>query len=164
MLTGFADENGFVREVSIVDPLPVTNGWTGGRKVSQTIAFDGGAGSGAVGTVALFTVTGNVTLRMVAYCTEDLVSGGGGTCEVGCTGNTNGIIAQTTATAIDDGEVWFSNTPVSGLTATTNIGQYLIVDGADIILTVGTGDVTDGTIVFDCYWTPMDSTSSVVAA
>ncbi len=163
MLAGFSDESGFVREVSYSDPMPV-QAWPGGRKVSKTVEFDGAAGSGAVGTVALFTVTGNVAFRILAYCTEDLVSGGGGTCEVGVAGNTPGLIAQTTATAIDNGEIWYNNTPVAGVTAVTNIAQYVIANGADIILTVGTGDVTDGTITFDLYFTPLSSTGTVVAA
>lgn len=162
-LMGFSDENGLVREVSVFDPMP-TASWPGGRKISKTVAFTGAAGLGAVGTVNLFTVTGNIAFRLVAYCTEDLVSAGGGTAEVGVASNTAAIIAQTTGTAIDNGEIWYNATPVAGVTATSNFAQFTIVNGSDIILTVGTANITDGTIVFDLYWSPLDATSAVAAA
>ena len=41
--------------------------------VRKTITFTGGAGAGAVGTVALFTCTGWVNVALIGgFCTTDL--------------------------------------------------------------------------------------------
>ena len=53
-------------------------------RVSKTAAFTAGAGTGNVGTFALFTVTGSVIVRIVAECTETVVEGVGHLC--GCAG------------------------------------------------------------------------------
>lgn len=162
-LMGFSDENGYVREVSVFDPMPVAT-WPGGRGVYKTVALDGSSGNGTTGAINLFTVTGNMVVRLVAYCTEDLVSAGGGTIEVGVASNTAGIIAQTTATNLDNNEIWYNATPVAGVTNITNIAQFVVVNGADIILTIGTATITDGTIQFALYFQPLDATSAAVAA
>lgn len=127
----------------------------------KQVTFTGAAGLGAVGTVALFTVTGRVEYTLVPSCSESLVSAGGGTVEVGIAGNTAAIIAQTTATEIDTGEVWVDNAPA---TVEATPGKKVIAGGQDIILTVGTADVTDGTLDFDIIWRPLSVDGSVVAA
>jgi len=162
-LITFADESGLMREVSVNDPLPVTE-WVGGRKATKTIAFTGAAGLGAVGTISLFTVTGSATFRIVAYCTENLASAGGGTLALGTAGNPTGFNPTTTATDIDNGDLWFDGTPINGITETASFVPFVVVNGSDLILTVGTADITDGTMVFDIYWSPFSSDSSVVAA
>lgn len=115
------------------------------RRLRKTITFDGTAGKGAQGVVSLFTVT-NGAIRVEsfsAYCRTNL-AGASATVEVGATGATAGLIAQTTATDIDAGEVWSDSTPDAG------IGAAVIdkVVGADIKITVATADVTAGVIDF----------------
>lgn len=158
----FTDESGLPREVSYEAPLPVTTSY-GGRLATKTVAFTGAAGLGAVGTVNLFTVTGNVFMKIFGVCTENLAAAGG-TIEVGTANNTAALIAQTTSTAIDANEIWYNNTPVAEVTASSNITEKLVANGADVIATIATNDITDGTIVFYCYWEPLTSTGSVVAA
>jgi len=128
----------------------------------KTIVFDGGAGSGAVGTVALYTVTGAVLLRLVCICTEALVEGvGGGTVEVGIVGATANLIAQTTSTNIIAGEVWHDNAPDSEIEDISVMVGRVIGDGNDIILTVGAQDVTDGTLALAAFWTPITAGATV---
>lgn len=155
--------NDSVKEVSDANPFPVRTVW--GNEVTKTVAFDGTSGNGAIGTVALFTITGEVMYRLVAYCTEDL-AGATATISVGTTGNTAVNIAVTTATNIDSGEIWYNATPVVG-TATvteTNLPYFLNVNGNDIFATIATANITDGTVVFKLYYTPLNSSSTVVAA
>jgi hypothetical protein len=133
-------------------------------KVLKEVAFDGGAGSGAVGTVALFTVTGAVWVHVVGICSEDLTEAAPtATVEVGTAASTAALIAQTNATDIDDGEVWFDASPAQ-IEVLTGVGGAFIAGGDDIILTVGARNVDDGTITFACFWTPLTAGSNVVAA
>jgi hypothetical protein len=134
-------------------------------RVSKTAAFTAGAGTGDVGTFALFTVTGQVIVKIVAVCTETVVEGvGGGTVEVGITGDTATIIAQTTSTNLDVNEIWHDATPDADIEALSVMSEFIIVNGGDIFITIAGQDVTDGTVVFHCFWTPLDSTGLVVAA
>ena len=111
--------------------------------------------------IPLFTVTGAAITLTIAVCTENLA--GGGTVEVGTTANPASIIAQTAAANIDIGEVWVDATP-NVLECWTTAWGCMIGDGADIELLPRTDDVTDGTLVFTCFWTPLTDTGNVTAA
>lgn len=142
------------------------------RHVRKTVAFSGAAGNGQVGTVDVFTVTGVVWAnRLTAVCTENLVSAGGGTLVLGTAGDTDGFIAQTTATDIANADIWTAASPAAGSKGPLKVetgglitGQVDKVVNESIALTVGTGDVTDGTIVFDLWWHPVTDSGAVVAA
>ena len=124
------------------------------RHFVKTVTFDGGAGSGAVGTVAIATVSGRVMiLRGSVYCTT-LLAGASATIELGVAGNTAALIAQTTATDVDATEFWQDATPEVGVSPG-------IVDknvSLDIILTVATADVDSGVLEFAFEWIPMSET------
>lgn len=126
--------------------------------VSKTITY-AAATTGAVGATTLFTVTGDVKVRFFAVCATDLT--GSGTLEVGISGNTAAIIAQTTGTAIDAGEVWYDNTPV---TVGVMPGFKILTNGTDIIQTIGTNTITAGVITYYCEFSPLSSDGTVVAA
>lgn len=146
--------------------------WSEGFVVKKTITFAGGTTDaigdegGAQDPFTIFTVTGTCAVRVFGICTTLLASAGGGTVEVGVTGNTNGIIAQTTATDIDANEVWRSATPDVGIVAYTaaNVPTFIVANGLDIIGTVGTADITAGVIDFYCIFIPISDDSNVVAA
>ena len=72
-------------------------------RTSKTVTFDGASGTGLNEVaVPIFTVTGEVLIvALVPFCTEDLISAGGGTLALGVTGSTSLLIAATTATVID---------------------------------------------------------------
>ena len=143
-------------------------GGFGARCERKTVAFTGGAGLGQVGTVALFTVTGAALVKLSCVCTESLVEGvGGGTLEVGINGATAVLIAQATSTDIDAGDVWHDAAPDAAieLASVLDATAYVILgNGQDIYATVGTQAITDGTLVFNAFWTPLTDTSLVVAA
>lgn len=116
----------------------------------KTVTFDAGTGSGAVGTVAIATTTGAVLIVAgAARCTTLLT--GSGTVELGTASNTDGLIPQTTGTAIDANEFWQDATPEFGVSpAITN--QCV---GRDIILTVASNTITAGVIEFTFYYLPL---------
>lgn len=136
----------------------------GTYRANKLVEFDGGAGTGAVGTVALFTVTGSVFVFVTCFCTETCVEAApSATIEVGITGITAGLIAQLNADTVLIGNIWFDATPVD-MEVLTSFGGALIGGSEDIFLTVGAQNVTDGTLEFTCFWTPLSSDGLVVAA
>ena len=134
-------------------------------RVTKTAAFTAGAGTGDVGTFALFTVTGDVIVKVIAHVTETVVEGvGGGTIEVGITGATATIIAQAVATTLDVGEIWHDATPDIDIELLSVISEVILVGGPDIFATIAGQNITDGTVAFYLFWTPLSSDGNVVAA
>lgn len=154
-LTGFADETGLIREVSYDSPLPVSTSYSG-RLATKTVTYSA-LTTGATGAHTLFTVKGSVFAKIFAVCSADLTSAGAATNEVGTAGNTAALIAQTTATAIDNGEIWYNNTPVAEVVATSNFTEKLVV--SDIIETIATDTITGGTVTYYCLWSPIGTGS-----
>lgn len=116
------------------------------------------ATTGATGAHTLFTVTGNVLVRVWGICDTNIA--GAGTVEVGVVGNTAGLIAQIAdAENLDDGDNWVDATPEVGVSALP--GTFIVNDGADIILTIGTTALTGGVVDFYCLWRPLSSGASV---
>jgi hypothetical protein len=111
--------------------------------------FTGAAGAGAVGTVAVATVTGAVWLMAAASRCITLLTGAG-TIEMGVSGDTAGILPQIAdATNLDAGE-WWEATP-SAIAA-------VIVDKAvygNIIITVGAANITAGVVETTFYYLPL---------
>ena len=114
--------------------------------------------TGATGAHTLFTVTGNVLVQVFGICDTNLA--GTATVEIGVAGNTAGIIAQIAdAEGLDDGDNWVDATPEVGVSALP--GSFIINDGADIILTIGSTALTGGVVDFYCLWRPLSSDGSV---
>lgn len=123
--------------------------------------YTGASGLGAAGTTTLFTVTGQVLLRVIGFCYEDLV--GAATLEVGIAGNTAGLLAQIAdATNLDAGESYLDATPGT-LEAVDLSSGFPISNGQDVIETIGATDITDGSVLFGCFWRPVSSDGAVVA-
>ena len=118
--------------------------------------------TGSVAAHTLFTVTDNCLVSVFGVCDTTLTSGGANTIEVGVTGNTAALIAQSVGASLADGEIWVDATM-------TRIGVGLVPamqvlnDGNDIILTVGTATLTAGKIDFYCLWRPLNSSSNITA-
>lgn len=125
--------------------------------VESTWTFVGNA-TGDTGVHTLFTVTGNVIVTVFGICDTNLA--GAATIEVGVAGNTASILAQVAdATNVDDGMVWVDATPAVGAEAL--LSPRVINDGADIILTIGSTDLTAGVIDFYCLWRPLSTGASI---
>lgn len=127
------------------------------KKFVKTVTFDGAAGSGAIGTVAIATVTGSVLFTHLSARCKTLLDGANATVELGVAGNTAALIAQSTGTDIDAGEFWQDTSPELGVSPA-------IVDkcvAGDIILTVGTAAVSSGVLEIVGYWLPISEDGNV---
>ena len=140
-------------------------GQLGSNVASKVVTFDAGAGSGAVGQIPLFTVTGAVTFNLTAICTTLLATQAGATISVGTAATVDGIIAVTTGVDIDAGDIWFAAAPATVLdTMANSLLEFTIGDGADIQANVLVDTIDSGVIEFRCFWTPLTVGASVVAA
>ena len=140
-------------------------GQFGGDVAIQEITFDAGVGSGAVGAVPLFTVTGAVAFNLSAICTTIIATQAGATISVGTAASVAGIIAVTTGVDIDAGDIWFAAAPATVLDTIANaMLEFVIGDGADIQANVLVDTIDSGVIEFRCFWTPLSASASVVAA
>lgn len=129
---------------------PSIAGYRSRKVFRKTITFTGAAGAGAIGTVAVATVTGCICIEYLnARCTIDLV--GAGTIEMGIAGDTASLIAQIAdATNLDAGEQWTDATPSKVATPVT---AKLVDD--NIVITIGAADITAGVIEVEFYYVPM---------
>lgn len=133
----------------------------------KTMTFAGGTtddpgdSGGANATSTLFTVTGTVFMKLVAVCTTSL-AGASATIAVGTAITAGGLIAQTTATDIDAGEIWHDATPDASIEATTVAPERIV--NQDIKQVVATADITSGVIKYICLWRPITPNASVAAA
>lgn len=148
--------------------------WTDGLITKRTVTLAGGTTDawgdhdGALDGTAIYTVTGLCFVKLLAVCVTSLV-GATATIEAGITGDTAIFLPQETATQIDEGQIWVNDAAngtyivVGGESgATGNLPEYLL-NGNDIILTVGTANITAGELDFYCIWRPISDTASVVA-
>lgn len=148
-------------------PIEASAYWL--NSAEKVITFAGGTANaigdhdGTGDPFTIFTVTGTVLVKLMGICETDL-AGASATLEVGVTGNTAILIAQSTATDIDAGEIWHDATPDAKVEASTVLTEKVIAGGLDIIGTVATANITGGAIRFVCFWYPLTEGSSVVAA
>jgi len=130
--------------------------WTLAR---GSITFDGTAGKGAQGTVTLFDVTGVVELSgyPVGTCTVSLV--GAADIEIGAGDGSDEFGSFADATSIDAGMLFLSTNFGTGTRPTAT--RQVPVNG-DIIITIGTADITAGVLYFFVWWRPLSADGAVV--
>lgn len=129
---------------------------------SKAVTF-AAATTGSIAQHTLFTATGDLLVVVFGVCNTDLNSGGAATISVGTANNVAGLIAVTTATAIDDGEVWVDATPGTEIEAAPAT-PFILNDGADITYDVLAATITAGQIDFYAFYRPLEATASLVAA
>ncbi len=121
------------------------------QSTRSTYTFDFGVTNRVAAAYTVFTVSGLVMIEfMSGFCSEDLV-GATATVEVGIAGDTAGLIAQTTATDLDNGDAWVAAAPAG--VVETAIENKIVA--ANVILTVGVATITEGTLTIICEWRPM---------
>ncbi len=146
-------------------PIQDVNGIT----VIKSMTFAGattndpGDQDGTGNPATLFTVTGDVILRVFGICKVNL-AGANATLEVGVSGTTNKFIAQTTATDIDANEIWHDATPDASIELDSVSTPWIVSNGQDVIQTVGTANITSGKIDYYCQFRPLSTDADVVAA
>jgi hypothetical protein len=145
--------------------VPLRNGdWV---TLTKDMVFAGGTENdpgdfdGTGNPATLFTVSGVVTARIFGVCTVNL-AGGGSTLEVGSAIATPIIIAQTSATGIDAGDIWHDASPDRDIEDFAQLEEYILVN--DVIQTVGSANITAGAITYYCLWKPISEGATVTAA
>ena len=129
------------------------------QRNSVTVAFTGAANLGAIGNVPLFTVTGEVYIALLVPIVTETLVGATATLALGVTNSTALFIAATTATNLATGEFWTESTGGGTANAGVDLPTALldVAVTSNIVGTVATAAITDGTIRFDCYWLPLSS-------
>lgn len=130
----------------------------GGRLVTRTLTWFDNAGQ-----IPIFTVTGDVIVRIVAVVNSNCGSTGGCNASVGIAGDVDAIIPVTDITLLVAKEIWHDATPDSEIEALNTIKEYIITDGNDITVNSSAAD-NSGAIHFSCFWTALSSGASVVSA
>ena len=132
--------------------------------LGKTIARKTVTFSNTTGTVNLFTVTGDVLVKIVAVCTTNVASAAAANVEVGIAGSTGSIIPTTLSTDLADREIWHDNSPDSEIEAFSDASrEYIISDGNDVVLTLS-AQVDSGALNFYCIYTPLSTDGAVVSA
>jgi len=117
----------------------------------------------AAGALSLFTVTGDVIVRIVPICKVNVASIAEANVELGVSADTDAMIASTLASDLAAHEIWNDASPTSPVETEGTSRDYIISNGDDVILTLD-AQVDTGAITFYCYWTPLSSDGAVVAA
>ena len=135
----------------------------------KTLTYAGGTTNGVGdynGTgdpATLFTVTGDVIVKIIAVVTTNL-AGATATVEVGTAAVTDAILPTTLATTLDARLIWHDAAPSDEIEAISTAKEYIITDGNDIVMETGIANVTSGVIVFYCYWQRLSTDGQVVVA
>jgi hypothetical protein len=118
----------------------------------------------AASPISLFTVTGDVVIKIIGIVKTSLTTTDAITASVGVAGNPAILIPQVAdATTLVQNVIWHDATPDAMIEQFSVFNEYIISNGQDIILTT-TGTVTAGSIAFYCFWLPLSSDGNVVAA
>lgn len=140
------------------------------RAPTKTIAFTGAEGLGEAGTaVPVWTTTGRVMLiYMSAYISETLVSASDlGTISLGIVGATTIFTGASTvgsgAGAV--GDWWAAGDddfiPGAAPNLLYNLAMAGVPISANIIISPATQNITDGTLVMDCFYIPLSAGASL---
>jgi len=111
----------------------------------------------------LFTVIGEVIVRVIAVVMTDLASVGGGTVSVGIGTDDGALIGAVDYFALVAREIWYDTTPDAEVELLSTCAERIITNGQDIYLHPS-AQVDSGAITFYCYWRKLSSDGSVVAA
>lgn len=124
----------------------------------KTITF-----ANSTGTVSVFTVTGMVAVQIIPECTTNVASAAAADITLGVSGDTDAMIAATTATDLDANNIWIDASPDSNIEAQSTSRDYIIGNSDDVILTLS-AQVDSGVLVFRCLWKPISADGKVEAA
>ena len=124
------------------------------------------AWSTANSPITLFTVTGTVLARIYGITVTALTSTGStGTLAVGVTGTTTAFLGTTTAdgTNFATGSVWLDTSPTIRTEALVAANlTTMLLNGANVILTIATNNMTAGAMTLYCDWAPVSAGATVV--
>jgi hypothetical protein len=126
--------------------------------------YDFAADTGAQAAYVLFTVTGNVLIHALFGICEDTFTGAGDI-ELGVSGNTAVLIAQTTTADLIANEIWIDASPTTTVEQIDLTGlSFVIANGQDIQFLISGAAVTAGKVNLYCIWSPLSTDGALVAA
>lgn len=133
-----------------------------GQYVARTqVTFAAGT-TGAIGNHDIFTVTGQVHVVILAYCSTLLEEGGAtATISVGTDGVVAGLQPVTNAVDIDAGEIWAFDTAPSDCESQASVGGGWVADNISYDILAQT--ISAGVLDWYCFWTPASANATVVA-
>lgn len=117
--------------------------------------------------VAQFTVSGVVLARAFGAVSGNLTSASNnGTISLGTADDPDALIPAATAdgTSLQDGDVWFDATSGTDIGALPDDGSWVVINSANIVLSVGTNNITAGAVDVYVQYIPITAGASVVAA
>lgn len=132
--------------------------WLGNNRLQKDLTF-----SNDTGTVALFTVTGDVIVKIIPIITTDVTSAAVANIRMGVVGETDAMIVDSVSTNLDARGIWVDQTPDNEIETTERIREYIITDGNDVNLTLS-AQVDAGAITFYCWWDRLSADGKVVVA
>ena len=111
----------------------------------------------------LFTVNGLVAITAFGICTTDVT--GTGSIQLGIGDSTNVLIASTTGTAIDNGELWDDAIVTRSYdTMSDTVPLWLIAYNDHVVYEVTGNTLTGGVVTFYCLWEPISDHATVQSA
>lgn len=119
---------------------------------------DPGDFDGTGNPATLFTVTGTVAMKLFAVVNTDL-AGASATLIVGTAKDTDAFLVSTTATDLDQYEIWHDATPDNSVELMTVAPEKIV--NQNIIQTVGTANITSGSLTYICLWRPLSHNATV---
>lgn len=127
---------------------------------TKTITFAGGAGTGAIGTVAVATVAGGAVVvdDVIGRVTTSL-TGASATISLGTASQVASLIGVTTATGLTTtANLWATTTPTAGAIGVPALLAQGVYTVESIIINVLLGSgVTGGVLEIDFLWHPLTS-------
>lgn len=124
---------------------------------SKSVTFNSGAGTGAIGAVPWFTISGQVLIVSINGIVTTNLAGATATLALGVTGSTALFIAATTATTLlTTARIWMSATATANGLAVPAACQNIVIE-QNIIGTVGTAAISAGVMRLDVLWRPLSA-------
>ncbi len=130
----------------------------GKNTLIQDITF-----STSTGTVNVFTVTGDVIIRIIPVITTDVVPNTTANIRLGVVGNTDAMIVDSVSADLGARGIWVDQTPDNEIEAVERIRDYIVTDGNDVVMTLS-AQVNSGVIRFYCFWSPLSGDGKVVSS
>ena len=126
------------------------------NKLIQDITF----ANEAAGDVTVFTVTGDVIVKIIPVITTSLTSVAGANVSFGIVGIDDAFIVNSPSTGLDQRGIWVDQTPDNEAEPLDRMREYIITDGNNIILNLD-AQIDAGVIRFYCFWIPLSSDGKV---
>lgn len=162
-LQNYATDTGLAAGEIVAQTLvPLANIATslGANYLEVTVDFTSATWN-TVATHEVLTVTGFCRIRLLIFCVTDVT--GAGSIQFGHQLDTDGYIASTTGTDIDQNECWFSATPSLNVLG-SNILDIIPGNGQDVGYEITGAALTGGSLLVKCWWESLNGNNGSVVA